>query len=75
MSEATFTADADEETRRLAALAESAGLNASATAQSLWLDGWLMRFAPVKARYFKFVARHALEKQHAVVAEIGIVVE
>jgi alpha-L-fucosidase len=30
-------------------------------------------FAPVAARHFKFVARHALEKEHAVVAEIGVV--
>jgi hypothetical protein len=28
---------------------------------------------PVKARHFKFVARHALEKNHAVVAGIGVV--
>ena len=32
-------------------------------------------FAPAKARYFKFVARHAVEKNHAVVAELGVVEE
>jgi alpha-L-fucosidase len=30
-------------------------------------------FPQAKARYFKFIAKHALEKNHAVVAEIGIV--
>ena len=30
-------------------------------------------FAPTRARYFKFVAKHALELNHAVVAELGIV--
>ncbi len=30
-------------------------------------------FAPVKARYFKFTAKHALAKNHAAVAEIGVV--
>lgn len=30
-------------------------------------------FAAAKARYFKFIARHALEKNHAIVAEIGVV--
>ena len=30
-------------------------------------------FAPVKARYFKFIARHCLDKDHAIVAEIGVV--
>lgn len=30
-------------------------------------------FAPVKARHFKFTAKHALEKNHAAVAEIGVV--
>ena len=32
-----------------------------------------MTFASVKARYFKFIAKHALEKNHAIVAEIGVV--
>lgn len=32
-------------------------------------------FAPVKARYFKFIARHSLERNHAIVAEIGVVTE
>lgn len=30
-------------------------------------------FAPAKARYFKFTAKHVLEKNHAAVAEIGVV--
>lgn len=29
---------------------EDAGLNASATADALWLDGWLLRFCPAKAK-------------------------
>lgn len=33
-----------------AALAESAGLNATFTMASRWLDGWLLRLAPGKAR-------------------------
>ncbi len=32
-----------------------------------------MTFVPVKARYFKFVARHALARTYAVVSEIGVV--
>jgi alpha-L-fucosidase len=28
---------------------------------------------PVRARYFKFIATHCLEKDHAIVAEIGII--
>jgi alpha-L-fucosidase len=30
-------------------------------------------FAPVKARHFRFTALHALEKNHAAIAEIGVV--
>jgi alpha-L-fucosidase len=30
-------------------------------------------FPAVKAHYFKFIAKHALDKNHAVVAEIGVV--
>ena len=30
-------------------------------------------FPAVKARYFKFIARHALEKNHAAIAEVGVV--
>ena len=29
---------------------EDAGLNASATPQQRWLDGWLVRYLPGKAR-------------------------
>ena len=36
--------------RKLLVRAEDAGLNASATAQQLWLDGWLVRFSPGKAK-------------------------
>ena len=50
LKQAAFAPGTTEATRRDAALAESAGLNASATPRSRWLDGWLMRFAPVKAR-------------------------
>ncbi len=32
-------------------------------------------FAPAKARYFKFVAKHAVEKNHATVAELGVVLQ
>ena len=39
------------ETRQtLAARAEDAGLNASATPDALWLDGWLLRFCAAKAK-------------------------
>ena len=36
--------------RRLLSRAEDAGLNASAPPQQLWLDGWLLRFSPGKAK-------------------------
>ena len=36
--------------RKLLVRAEDAGLNASAPAQQLWLDGWLVRFSPGKAK-------------------------
>lgn len=36
--------------RKLLIRAEDAGLNASATPQQLWLDGWLVRFSPGKAK-------------------------
>ncbi|MDE1950446.1 MAG: hypothetical protein KGI35_17645 [Burkholderiales bacterium] len=29
---------------------EDAGINASAPAQQRWLDGWILRYAPVKAK-------------------------
>jgi ribosomal protein S18 acetylase RimI-like enzyme len=35
---------------QLAARAEDAGLNASAPPQQRWLDGWLVRFSPGKAK-------------------------
>lgn len=36
--------------RKLLVCAEDAGLNASAPPQQLWLDGWLVRFSPGKAK-------------------------
>src|SRR5687767_11147043 len=36
--------------RKLLTRAEDAGLNASAPPQQLWLDGWLVRFSPGKAK-------------------------
>jgi GNAT superfamily N-acetyltransferase len=36
--------------RRLLLRCEDAGLNASAPPQQLWLDGWLVRFSPGKAK-------------------------
>lgn len=30
-------------------------------------------FSKTKARYFKFIAKHALEKNHAAVAEVGVI--
>ena len=32
-----------------------------------------MAFPATKARYFKFIAKHAIEKDHAAIAEIGVV--
>jgi len=37
-------------TTRLLSRIEDAGLNASAPPQQLWLDGWLVRFSPGKAK-------------------------
>jgi GNAT superfamily N-acetyltransferase len=36
--------------RKLLGRAEDAGLNASAPPQQLWVDGWLLRFSPGKAK-------------------------
>jgi ribosomal protein S18 acetylase RimI-like enzyme len=36
--------------RKLLSRAEDAGLNASAPPQQLWIDGWLVRFSPGKAK-------------------------
>jgi len=33
----------------------------------------IVSFAPAKARYFRFNARHCLEMNHAIVAEIGVI--
>ena len=32
-------------------------------------------FAPTKARYFKFIALHALDKNHAALAELDVIKE
>ncbi len=42
---------------------EDAGLNASAPAQQLWLDGWLVRFSPGKAQRARCV--NALARGHS----------
>ena len=39
---------------------EDAGLNASAPPQQLWLDGWLVRFSPGKAKRARCVNAVAL---------------
>jgi ribosomal protein S18 acetylase RimI-like enzyme len=36
--------------RKLLSRAEDAGLNASAPPQQLWIDGWMVRFSPGKAK-------------------------
>lgn len=43
-------ADWSLDQQRLYARIEDAGLNASATPQQLWMDGWLLRFSPGKAK-------------------------
>jgi ribosomal protein S18 acetylase RimI-like enzyme len=60
---------------------EDAGLNASAPPQQRWLDGWLLRFSPGKAKRARCVnavaagrlpAREKLELAEAVFAEAGL---
>lgn len=60
---------------------EDAGLNASAPPQQRWLDGWLLRFNPGKAKRARCVnavaagrlpAREKLELAEAVFAEAGL---
>lgn len=60
---------------------EDAGLNASAPPQQRWLDGWLLRFCPGKAKRARCVnavaagrlpAREKLELAEAVFAEAGL---
>lgn len=60
---------------------EDAGLNASAPPQQRWLDGWLLRFSPGKAKRARCInavaagrlpARDKLELAEAVFAEAGL---
>lgn len=60
---------------------EDAGLNASAPPQQLWLDGWLLRFSPGKAKRARCVnavaagrlpAREKLARAEAVYADAGL---
>jgi ribosomal protein S18 acetylase RimI-like enzyme len=60
---------------------EDAGLNASAPPQQRWLDGWLLRFSPGKAKRARCVnavaagrlpAREKLDLAEAVFAEAGL---
>jgi GNAT superfamily N-acetyltransferase len=44
--------------RKLLVRAEDAGLNASAPPQQLWLDGWLVRFSPGKAKRARQLVHH-----------------
>ena len=62
----TFQLSADGKDWKTVSEGEFGNLRANPVEQSV-------TFAPVKARFFKFIARHALEKDHAVVAEIGVV--
>ncbi len=62
----TFLVSLDGKAWTTAAEGEFGNLRANPIEQTV-------SFAPVKARYFKFVARHAVEMNHAVVAEIGVV--
>jgi len=62
----TFHTSLDGKTWSKAAEGEFGNLRANPVEQTV-------AFEPVTARYFKFTAKHALEKNHAVVAEIGVV--
>ena len=61
-----FAVSADGKTWTTASEGEFGNLRANPVEQTV-------SFEPVKARYFKFVAKHAVEMNHAVVAEIGVV--
>jgi alpha-L-fucosidase len=62
----TFQVSTDGQTWKTVAEGEFGNLRANPVEQAI-------AFEPVSARYFKFIARHALEKNHAVVAEIGVI--
>lgn len=61
--------------RKLLGLCEDAGLNASAPPQQVWIDGWVVRFSPGKAKRARCVnalsagrrsVAHKLERAQAV---------
>lgn len=60
-----FQTSLDGKTWKQAAEGEFGNLRANPIEQSV-------PFAPVSARYFKFIATHVLELNHAAVAEIGV---
>jgi alpha-L-fucosidase len=62
----TFQISLDGKTWITAAEGEFGNLRANPIEQSV-------SFAPAKARYFKFIARHCLEMNHAIVPEIGVI--
>lgn len=62
----TFAVSQDGKTWTTVAEGEFGNLRANPIEQSI-------PFKANKARYFKFIAKHALEKNHAAVAEIGII--
>jgi len=62
----TFQVSQDGKTWTTASEGEFGNLRANPLEQ-------VVPFASAKARYFKFIAKHALEMNHAVVAEIGVV--
>ncbi|MEN9359357.1 MAG: hypothetical protein RL095_892 [Verrucomicrobiota bacterium] len=61
-----FELSLDGKSWSLAAEGEFGNLRANPVEQSVG-------FAPAQARYFRFTARHALEKDHAAIAEIGVI--
>jgi len=62
----TFQVSTDGENWTMASEGEFGNLRANPVEHSV-------SFPPVKTRYFKFIAKHAIEMKHATVAEIGVV--
>lgn len=62
----TFEVSLDGKTWTKTTEGEFANLRAKPIEQSI-------PFKTTKARYFKFIAKHALEKNHAAIAEIGVI--
>ena len=62
----TFQLSLDGKTWQTAASGEFGNLRANPVEQTV-------AFPPAKARYFRFIATRAIEKNHAAVAEIGVV--